>query len=392
MKISLAILLILGFSVIARAQRPDSLRMRVLFQQCHIDSLHGNYLAAVKHWNQYRSLRDSLLEEYKNRQSAYLERQYQTEKKDLEIRSREKNINLLSSQNRLTDQFVTQIRLTRIIIISAGIAAALLLAASLWQYRHKILANRCLAEQQLAIREQNSRLELTAQLKDDLLGEKELLIKEIHHRVKNNLQIVISLLNTQSAYLNDPHTVAAIRQSQHRMQSISLIHHKLYQSESRALIGFKEYIHELLQYLRQSFTIGSRIAFKITVEDIEMDVLKAVPLGLILNEMITNALRYAFEDDHQGEICVELTCTVNGGLSLMVSDNGRGLPEGFDIEFCDTLGINLIKNMCREIGGVLDFRRERGLSMMIEIPSPSNDDIWSFDGDLKSIPFIINHN
>jgi two-component sensor histidine kinase len=390
MRIPLSIIIFLIFQTVAFAQRPinsnDSTRMNFLFQKSHTDSINKNYLSALRHLNQYLHLKDAVLEIAKQQQIRQLQVQYQTVRKDLEIRSREKNIHLLTNQNNLTSRNIQQARSIRNIEIVVVIAAALLLALSFLQYRLKKLANLRLENQQNAINLKNDSLQYLAKQKDLLLEEKELLIKEIHHRVKNNLQVVISLLNTQSAYLNDPKASAAIRQSQHRMQSISLIHQKLYQSESRALINMKEYTQELVQYLQQSFETGTRIAFKLEIADIDLDVLRAVPLGLILNEAITNAIKHAFPAGGEGFIKIELNCINGDLLKLSVTDNGTGLPPEFSIDICQSLGINLIKGMCKQISGRLALENGKGLFITIEFPmdvknSQLNDGISS-NGDV----------
>ena len=396
MKIPLALIIIFLFRPVVFAQpqsnKPDSIRLEFLLKTSHADSVRKDYLLALKHLNQYLYFKDSLLEVTKKRQLSQLEAKYQSAKKDLDITSKEKNINLLTSQNRLITNNLQQAQYIRKIIIAVVIAAALLLALSYLRYRLKQRVNLRLQNQQNDINQKNDSLQYLAQQKDTLLEEKELLIKEIHHRVKNNLQVVISLLNTQSAYLNDPRASAAIRQSQHRMQSISLIHQKLYQSESRALINMKEYTHELVQYLQQSFETGNRISFKLTIEDIDLDVLRAVPIGLILNEAITNAIKYALPQNSDGHIEIELSCINGDHLKLLVTDNGPGLPPEFDVDLCQSLGINLIKGMCKQISGRLAMQNKNGLLIMIDFPRDAmpddkrlNDDITPFDDDLKFI-------
>jgi len=388
MKLPLAIIIILVFQSAvfsqSRQDNSDSVRIRLLLKASHADSARKDYSSAVRHFYQYRRLSDSLLEIAKKKQMIEMESRYQTIKKDNEIVSREKNIKLLTGQNRLIDNNLQQTRLIRNIIIGVLIVAALLLALSYLQYRLKKNANLRLETQQNLINQKNEVLQNLSEEKDQLLDEKELLIKEIHHRVKNNLQVVISLLNTQSVYLNDPGATAAIRQSQHRMQSISLIHQKLYQSESRALINIKDYAAELVQYLRQSFDTGSRIIFQLNIDDIELDVVRAVPLGLILNEAITNAIKYAFAPGDGGLIEVELKCIDGNHLKLMVADNGSGMPPEFDINICQSLGFNLIKGMCRQINGRLHLQNKKGVLIAIAFPAEApdgqlNDDISPFD-------------
>jgi two-component sensor histidine kinase len=372
MRILLIMILCLSLRLMAFAQSSsrhiDSTRLHFLLQKSQTDVTHKDYLSAIKYFKQYQHVKDSILEVYKQRQISELQVKYQTVKKDLEIRSKEKNIQLLTSQNSLRNQNIRQSQLIRRITVSVIIVAALLLVISFLQYRLKKQANLRLENQQHSINQKNDALQLLAGQKDKILEEKELLIKEIHHRVKNNLQVVISLLNTQSAYLNDIKASEAIRQSQHRMQSISLIHQKLYQSESRALINMKEYTQELVQYLQQSFETGSRIAFKLDIDDIDLDVLRAVPIGLILNEAITNALKHAFPAGCVGQITITLYCTKAQFLKLTVTDDGPGLPPEFNINICQSLGINLMKGMCKQISGNLALGNENGLCITIEFP------------------------
>jgi two-component sensor histidine kinase len=363
----------------------DSLRLNQLLKTSHADSARKDYLSALKHLSQFYHLKDSMLKAASKRQLNQLNKQYQTASKDQQIQLGEKNINLLTTQNRLMTQNLQQAKSIRNIIMVVAIVAALLLALSYYQYRIKKKVNLRLQLQQKAISQKNDLLQQTAGQKDILLDEKELLIKEIHHRVKNNLQVVISLLNTQSAYLNDPQASAAIRQSQHRMQSISLIHQKLYQSESRALINMPDYTRELVQYLQQSFDTAGRITFKLDIADIELDVLRAVPVGLIMNEAITNAIKYAFPLGNGGCITVELSSNYSGDLKLSVTDDGIGLPPGFNIDLCKSLGINLIKGMCRQISGQLAMQGKNGLVVAIEFPMKHEFSLAVPDDEISSL-------
>lgn len=374
----ISILLIFQLSPFGQEKRVDidSIRLELLLKTSKSDSAGKNYQSALKHLSQYLHLKDSLLNVTKQRQLKQLELQYQTAQKDHQIQAGGKNINLLTAQNKLINNNLQQAKFIRNIVIGVAAIAAIMCIISYLQYRLKQRANLRLQLQEKAINQKNDLLQNIAGQKDNLLEEKELLIKEIHHRVKNNLQVVISLLNTQSAYLNDPQASAAIRQSQHRMQSISLIHQKLYQSESRALINIKEYTSELVQYLQQSFYTSGRITFKLDVADIELDVLRAVPLGLILNEAITNAIKYAFPTNTGGNIEITLSCTEGQQLKLSVTDDGQGLPPTLSVDLCKSLGINLIKGMCKQIGGKLAIQNKKGVMVTIAFPM---DAAWAND-------------
>jgi len=331
-----------------------------------LDSLSGDHLAALAHYRVYAALKDSVFEQIKKGQIAQLNSQYHTENKDKRLKDQEINITLLKKQEVLQRQHLNQVRLIQNITVACAAVLFMLSGVIYSRYRLKQSANQKLEAQQLEINQKNETLEHLAEQKDVLLEEKEWLIKEIHHRVKNNLQIVISLLNTQSVYLNDEKAHAAIRESQHRMQSIAFIHQKLYQSESRALIEAHIYIAELIEYLSNSFDIGKRICFEKNLVDLELDVSRAVPIGLILNEAITNSIKYAFPNDADGCISVSLCCVQENSFRLCVSDNGIGLPEGFEIAKCRSLGMNLMRGLSKQIGSSLKLENNNGLSISID--------------------------
>ena len=142
---------------------------------------------------------------------------------------------------------------------------------------------------------------------EQLVKDKEWLVKEIHHRVKNNFHIVSSLLEIQSSYLKNKAAISAIKESQHRINSMSIIHQKLYQSETLSTVHMPEYIYELVEYLKESYAIREEISFDVQIENIELSHSFAITLGLILNEAITNAIKYAFHDTHEGKISFPLT-------------------------------------------------------------------------------------
>ncbi|WP_114938396.1 sensor histidine kinase [Mucilaginibacter endophyticus] len=331
-----------------------------------LDSLHGDHLAALAHYRLYAALKDSVFEQIKKGQIAQLDSQYHTKNKDKRLKDQEINIALLKKQEVLQRQHLNQVRLIQNITIACAAVLFMLSGVIYSRYRLKQSANTKLESQQLEINQKNETLEHLAEQKDVLLEEKEWLIKEIHHRVKNNLQIVISLLNTQSVYLNDEKAHAAIRESQHRMQSIAFIHQKLYQSESRALIEAHIYIAELIEYLSNSFDTGKRICFEKDLVDLELDVSRAVPIGLILNEAITNSIKYAFPNDADGCISVSLCCVQENSFRLCVSDNGIGLPEDFEIAKCRSLGMNLMRGLSKQIGSSLKLENNNGLSISID--------------------------
>ena len=188
------------------------------------------------------------------------------------------------------------------------------------------------------------------------LAEKETLLKETHHRVKNNMQVISSLLNLQARYLKDPESIEVFKDSQQRIRSMALIHEKLYQSENLARVDFGNYIRQLAAAL-----VGShqkqpgQVAIRTEIESIEFDLKTSIPLGLIINELVSNALKHAFPDGRTGAITIGLRRTAEGFL-LTVGDTGVGIPGETEIHHAKSMGFQLVSLLTRQ----LDGRFERG--------------------------------
>ncbi|MGB9980065.1 sensor histidine kinase [Methanobacterium sp.] len=197
------------------------------------------------------------------------------------------------------------------------------------------------------------------------LEEKEMLLKEIHHRVKNNLMIISSLLNLQSRYIKDKESKNIFKDSQNRARSMALIHEKLYQAPDLKRIDFKNYIQILSNELFRTYTTDSKhLQIQINAEDIFLDINTAIPLGLIVNELISNSLKYAFPEGKNGVITVDFHYKDNY-YEFSVKDNGIGLPKDFDYQNTDTLGLQLVTNLTEQIGGELELNRFEGTSFKI---------------------------
>ncbi|QEM15338.1 hypothetical protein DIU38_004065 [Mucilaginibacter sp. P4] len=230
-----------------------------------------------------------------------------------ETDQKEKDIKLLTKSNQIKDNIARQANTSRNVALGGSAAAVLFMVLFYYNYRLKQKTNN-------EIREKNDAL-------NQLVKDKEWLIKEIHHRVKNNLQIVIGLLQRQSSFVDNAEALAIIQNSEHRMQSIALIHQKLYQSDDLALIDMADYIDGFVSYLKEYLDPQSRIIFLREVDAIQLDVAQAVPVGLILNEAITNSIKYAFPEDGYGTINITLTETCENSYLLIIADNGRGLSR-----------------------------------------------------------------
>jgi two-component sensor histidine kinase len=198
-----------------------------------------------------------------------------------------------------------------------------------------------------------------------LVSEKEILLREVHHRVKNNLQTIVSLLSSQSAFLSSE-ALQALQDSKNRVFSISLIHQKLYQSENVAFIEMSSYLPDLVNYLRDIYGIGNQISFQLDIARLELDVSQAVSIGLILNEALTNAIKHAFPvKSKSNTIVVEMVRGDSDIVRLKIADNGIGLPPGLDRGRLNSLGLKLMKGLTDDLGGAFSMESQNGTTVYI---------------------------
>ena len=333
---------------------------RALFS---IDSALGNWQSSNKQLLLYYKLKDSLFNISKNKQIEELQIKYQTVQK-------EKDFKLVQNKEKLDKISLLQGQNTRNWII--GAAGLLLIIAGLL-YRQ----NRLKQKRNDAVNQKNELLQKlvheeetsnrTIQKKNELLQrlvtEKEWLLKEVHHRVKNNLHSVICLLEAQAANLEND-ALKAIENSQHRIFAMSLIHQKLYQSEDVTNIDMGVFIPELVQYLSDSFDVADRILFKLKVEPLDLNASQAIPVALIINEALTNSIKYAFPDNRNGEISITLS-DLGAQYKLELTDNGIGMPEKMKARENESMGLRLIKGLTKEIKGHVTFRNSKGVKITI---------------------------
>lgn len=323
----------------------------VHYTQFYIDSLRGNYVHAIKELHLYEVYKDSIFDLRKHGQITEMEVKYDVEKRkrDNELLKRETELQAASAAKATTQK-------------NWSLAAVLLLAIIVLLVVRQYRLNQK-SKQEIA--DKNNALEQLVNEKDELLEEKDWLLKEIHHRVKNNLQMVMSLLNTQSYFLNDEAAKEAIMNSQHRIHSMSLIHKKLYQSDNIAAINMAVYFSELIDYYQVAFDTGNRIVFHQEVDRVNLDASQAVPVGLILNEAVTNALKHAFPDKRAGGISIRFKELENNQLLFSVKDNGVGIPGDVANAQVDSLGMKLIKGFAGDLSADLTIASENGLEITL---------------------------
>ncbi|ACU60927.1 signal transduction histidine kinase [Chitinophaga pinensis DSM 2588] len=333
---------------IGKISAPDLARTYNLLYR--IDSSTGDYLSALKNMHQYMYYRDSVFSISQRKAMDGLIIRYETQKKDQDIRILKQDTQL---QKAKLSRSATMAKITL-----GGIALLLIIVGLLYnQYRIK----RKASQEALA---RNEALQ-------QLVEEKEWLLREVHHRVKNNLQTIVSLLESQSAYLQNE-ALLAIQESQNRIYAMSLIHQKLYHDENVSSVNMGVYLPELVQYLRLSYNVKNNVLFNVQVHDVELDVSQAIPLGLIVNEAVTNAIKYAFPVPQTGNSISISLLADDERAKLTITDNGVGIPGDILQGNVRGLGLKLICGLANDIEGELLLKNNGGASVTIsfEISQP----------------------
>lgn len=204
------------------------------------------------------------------------------------------------------------------------------------------------------------------------LDEKEVLLKEIHHRVKNNLQIISSLLNLQSGFIDDEKTLQMFRESQSRIQSMALVHEKLYQSEDLARVPFAEYVEGLVSFLTRSYNAG-QVRISLDVAPVFLSLDTSIPCGLMISELVSNAFKYAFPDGQSGDIYVHLKAVDDECYDLIVGDTGVGFPDALDFQETDSLGLQLVTTLASQLDGQITLKRQNGTEFHIRFRVHKSD-------------------
>ncbi|MBC7694345.1 MAG: PAS domain S-box protein [Burkholderiales bacterium] len=198
------------------------------------------------------------------------------------------------------------------------------------------------------------------------LKEKDILLKEVHHRVKNNMQVISSILNLQSSYVKDTYALNLLKECQNRIKSMAFIHESLYQTKNFESVNFAEYVTTLAKNLVHTYSINTKkIKLILTLDKLFLNLDVSIPCGLIINEIISNSLKYAFPDNRDGIIFVTLR-VIKNRVSIQVGDNGVGIPESVDIKNTQTLGLQLVDTLVEQINGTLDLKIKNGTTFIIE--------------------------
>lgn len=325
--------------------------------QFKVDSAAGNYVSAIKNLQEHVALKDSMYNIANAGEMAQMEVRYETAQK-------EKDIRILQKESQLQQRRLDQSNQLRNFTFAGIVMFGLIIGIGYNRYRIKQSSFTELQIKQAKINKQNTDLQQLSSKQGKLLDEKEWLIKEIHHRVKNNLQLITSLLKNQLRYVDSEAAIEAIRTSQHRMQAMSLVHTHLYQSDNLDIVDMSVYVHELLAYFRANFDLPKQVTLTAEISGINLDISQAIPVGLIINEAVTNSIKYAFPDRPDGKITLSLH-PEGEHLKLIIADNGVGLPDSFEPSGSTSFGMKLIEGLCQQIDASVSFESDHGLQVII---------------------------
>ena len=307
----------------------------------------GQYKDAYEWKNIYSNMQDSLFQQDRQEVIYEMETRFQ-------VNEKEQQINLLNAQNDLQNLELKLAQRRQLALILGLLVVGSLTAMVYFFYRSKKRDSQLLREKNEVI--------------SSALKEKELLLREIHHRVKNNLQVISSLLSIQSRQIQDVKAQDAVREGKDRVRSMALIHESLYRDSDILAVDSADYIDKLIHRLFSSYNIDpERISLDTKIDSMKLDVDIMIPLGLILNELISNALKYAFADGRNGILSVQLENRANK-LELEVSDNGVGVREDFNLENVDSTGFLIIKDFCTKLKAALSISNTKGTKINVSIP------------------------
>jgi len=303
----------------------------------------GDFEQAHFAFLKYDTLKDSVFTAEADRRVAELQTQFEVAQKEATISSQQLALKQQSKEQLLTFGFV--------------VLLAIILIGLYWNYRQKQQINQQLASLNVSLETKNTQL-------DKRNAENELLLKEIHHRVKNNLEVVSSLLALQSAQIDNPAIQDAMQSSQNRVQSMGILHQKLYQNEHLAFIEMKNYFADLAENILDSYNLTEQITIEYPMKELELDVDTAVPVGLIVNELLTNSLKYAFPKGKLGKISISLEEIGQGMLQLCIADNGIGKALHAKAQGTG-FGTQLVDLLTRQIEGTLQQEVNNGTRISV---------------------------
>ena len=300
----------------------------------------GNSKESLKYFKLFSSVKDSIFNKAKHKQLLLLEATYLESERNSEL-------DLLRHNDQLNKLKIEKQSSERIYFIGGAILLVILIIVMYSRYKSK---------------RQNNQLLRTN------LAEKEVLLKEIHHRVKNNFQLISSLLNLQSKSFTDDKAQEAIEEGRSRINSMALVHEKLYETHALSGVPMQDYLKDLVQSISEAFKSEDEIVdIVIHAGDVTFDVDTAIPVGLIINELVTNSYKYAYKDKKKSRLEVRLVTKEHDFFELIVRDNGSGLPRAVNLKKLKSLGLELVQLLVEQLSGELKYDGERGATFTMQL-------------------------
>lgn len=321
------------------------LKIQLLELQSNYYEKKEDFKVSLKYTSEIKHLKDSLLSVQNLNLLKSTELNYFIENKEKEVAAK--------------NQIIEEKEKTNLNIIILGLIA--LLTTSFFAIQNNRRKRLEIEKMNASISKKNEEIKIS-------LHEKELLLKEIHHRVKNNLQIISGILSLQNNSISDEKAKQILIDGQDRIQTIALLHKTMYQNENFNMVSFKNYSNELITYIKQTnITANKNITIHQEIEDVQFNIDTAIPLSLIINEIITNCYKHAFENKTEGRISISIKKQTDGFYKLIIEDNGNGLPENFNsFENSKSVGFDLIHGLCQQIDGEITITSKNGTKITIQ--------------------------
>ncbi|MBI9066555.1 MAG: hypothetical protein JEZ09_04640 [Salinivirgaceae bacterium] len=312
----------------------------------------NDYKNAFNYLSDYQEYKDSLVNDKVVSQMAEMRAEFEI------------------SQNEVEMTYLKRINNARAnLLIIAGIGLLAIVILSIFLY----IRNKQRKEANKKLSEFNEELQQKNYIIHNQLEEKGILMKEIHHRVKNNLQIISSIINLQSMRIDNKETIEIFDEMQRRIMAISSIHQKLYQSDSVSIINMKDYLGEVVDATHSAFNNKDlNVSYQIAIQNVNLNIDAAVSIGLIVNELTTNAYKYAFSADKENHLLISLSHDGNSTCKLLIHDNGPGIPEGKDIFKSNSLGLRMVSLLTRQMKGEISAENKDGTIFSITFTDIKN--------------------
>ena len=324
-----------------------NLILQSTLQLSSVEESLGNFKTALSLYKAFKAVSDSLENAETDARIAELEKRY-------ESKAQQQQMAELTAENKLNELEIERQKVQKRIYIGLSAVAFIFLTLVVVQVRSKQKANRILKGQNALI--------------EQSLQDREILLREIHHRVKNNLQFISSLLSLQTRHVKDPQALSAMKESRDRILGIALIHQKLYQDENLMGVNMADFIPTLCENLLSSHEVDkATVDLRMDVDEVVMNIDQAMPLGMIINELVTNALKYGQPKDQKATLSIQLQADANG-LQLRVADNGGGFPKDFDPHEKGGFGYSLVTSLSGKLKGKLSFSSNHGAEVTLSIP------------------------